>query len=211
MPKWFVEKDEKEWEKCGLPKSSVEQYKNGVINKDGMLLSAADYGRSITKCNYQVNGIDYYVIKEDGRCGLMDSNGSWVIPQSHAYSEIVPIKGYIRVKGQNSYGILTFAGKEIIPTSRGYTAISEYNSSKGTFAFTKKGYSGTCNAQGVEISATRLAPTADDIKKNSGYASAVVITNGITKYYKVSKGGRYGLTDAEGKVIVPTEMEALAI
>ena len=33
--------------------------------------------------------------------------------------------------------------------------------------------------------------------------------NGSTKYYKVSKNGRYGLTDAEGKVIVPTEMEAL--
>ena len=35
------------------------------------------------------------------------------------------------------------------------------------------------------------------------------LNNGSTKYWKVSKGGRYGLTDAEGKVIVPTEMEAL--
>ena len=47
------------------------------------------------------------------------------------------------------------------------------------------------------------------VKRNGGYASAVEMKNGSTKYYKVSKGGRYGLTDAYGKVIVPCEMEAL--
>ena len=54
-----------------------------------------------------------------------------------------------------------------------------------------------------------LNPTSDDIKTNGGYASAVELKDGGTKYWKVSKGGRYGLTDAEGKVIVPTEMESL--
>ncbi len=53
----------------------------------------------------------------------------------------------------------------------------------------------------------RYSPTI--IKTEGGYASAVEMMNGSTKYYKVSKNGRYGLTDAEGKVIVPTEMEAL--
>lgn len=47
------------------------------------------------------------------------------------------------------------------------------------------------------------------IKAEGGYASAVELNNGKTKYWKVSKNGRYGLTDTEGKVIVPTEMEAL--
>ena len=47
------------------------------------------------------------------------------------------------------------------------------------------------------------------IKAEGGYISAVELMNSSTKYYKVSKNGRYGLTDAEGKVIVPTEMEAL--
>lgn len=50
---------------------------------------------------------------------------------------------------------------------------------------------------------------ADDIKKIGGYYSAVEIRNGSNSYYIVIKGGHYGLTDAEGKVIVPTEMEAL--
>lgn len=47
------------------------------------------------------------------------------------------------------------------------------------------------------------------IKRNGGYTSVVEMKNGNTKYYKVSKGGRYGLTDSEGKEIVPCEMEAL--
>lgn len=47
------------------------------------------------------------------------------------------------------------------------------------------------------------------IKADGGYASALEMKNGSTKYYKVSKGGRYGLTDSEGKEIVPCEMEAL--
>jgi hypothetical protein len=116
---------------------------------------------------------------------------------------------YIKVKKDGAYGIMTFDGKKIIPISRGYTSISNYNSAKGTFTFTKKGYSGTCNAQGVEISTIRLAPTSDDIKTNGGYASAVAMNNGNTKYYKVSKGGRYGLTDSEGREVIPCEMDAL--
>lgn len=35
------------------------------------------------------------------------------------------------------------------------------------------------------------------------------LKDGNAKYYKVSKNGRYGLTDKEGKVIVPAEMEVL--
>ena len=107
------------------------------------------------------------------------------------------------------WGIVDSNGAILTSTSRGYTSIGDYDSNKKTFAFTKKGYKGLCNAQGVEISTTRLAPTADDIRENGGYSSVVSMNNGSTKYYKVSKSGRYGLTDAEGKEIVPTEMEAL--
>ena len=46
------------------------------------------------------------------------------------------------------------------------------------------------------------------IKPDQGYTGFETLkANGY--YCKVRKGGRYGLTDAEGKVIVPTEMEAL--
>lgn len=152
----------------------------------------------------------FYIIryKNSSKYNLISSEGNDVLGKEFDAIESNGNK-YIKVRSTNYYGISSLDGKEIIPTSRGYTYIGDFDRSKGTFAFTKKGFSGVCDAQGREISTTRLAPTADDIKANGGYASAVEIKYGSTKYYKVSKGGRYGLTDSEGKEIVPCEMEAL--
>jgi hypothetical protein len=113
------------------------------------------------------------------------------------------------VKRKNFFGIITLDGIEIIPTSRGYTSINNYNNAKGTFAFTKRGMKGICDIQGKEISTTRLATTAEDVKANGDYASVVAMNNSSTRYYKVSKSGRYGLTDSEGREVIPCEMEAL--
>ena len=44
---------------------------------------------------------------------------------------------------------------------------------------------------------------------DGGYSNVVAMKNGNSKCYKVRKDGRYGLTDAEGRLIVPTELEAL--
>ena len=141
----------------------------------------------------------------------MRADGKWAVPLDKNYANIISALGdkYIKVYDNGHYGVITLDGKEVISTSRGYTYIGDYNSARGTFTFTKRGIKGVCNMQGKEISTTWLAPTTDDIKVNGGYASAVELKNGSTKYYKVSKSGRYGLTDAEGRVIVPTEMEAL--
>ena len=146
--------------------------------------------------------------RNSSKYNLISSEGIDVLGKEFDAIEIAG-NNHVKVKSVNYYGVISLDGKEIIPTSRGYTYIGDYDSSKGTFAFTKKGYSGFCDAEGREISTTRLAPTADDIKANGSYASAVEIKNGSTKYYKVSKGSRYGLTDSEGKEIVPCEMEAL--
>lgn len=150
----------------------------------------------------------YYLVNDEkSHYGLYSLKGDKIIETN--YDAIEDARGnYIKVKRNGSYGIASLDGKEIISTSRGYTSIN-YNSNKGTFAVAKTGYTGVCDAKGNEISMTKLPPTAEDIKAEGGYASAVEVMNGSTKYYKVSKGGRYGLTNAEGKVIVPTEMEAL--
>ena len=47
------------------------------------------------------------------------------------------------------------------------------------------------------------------IKKYGNYTNVMELKDGNAKYYKVSKGGHYGLTDKDGKVIVPAEMEVL--
>ena len=141
-------------------------------------------------------------------------NGKWIVPvvSGRKVSRIHVEKNnfvYYKVSDKTGEGIVSEKGKILIPTSRGYTHIGNYNTNSRTFAFAKKGYTGVCNEHGDEISLTKLPPTGDDIKANGDYASAVEMKNGSTKYYKVSKNGRYGMTDAEGKIIVPTEMEAL--
>ena len=63
-------------------------------------------------------------------------------------------------------------------------------------------------AQGIDDKINRIN-REKKIKAKGGYTNVSEISNGSKKYWKVSKGGRYGLTDSEGKEIVPCEMEAL--
>ncbi len=194
----------------GIPVNSIETYKNSVIDNTGKLIMAAKEGRTITKCSDPNKNNDYYIIDENGQIGLINAKGQWIIPKD-AYSSIESIGGgYVRITHKNrACSVRKLDGQEIIPSSRGYASIGNYNSAKGTFAFTKRGMKGICDAQGKEISTTRLAPTSDDIKTNGGYTSAVAMNNGSTKYYKVNKSGRYGLTDSEGREVIPCEMDAL--
>lgn len=196
--------------KYGLSNEAVNAYKNSIRNKEGVVVISVEEGRKTRKCLSEPNNVAYYLVEENGNEGVINENGIWTIPKEKNYHKFTEVGDkYIKVSKDNSYGIFALDGKEIIPISRGYTYIGDYDSSKRTFAFMKKGVSGFCDAQGREISSERLAPTADDIKANGGYTSVVEMKNGNTKYYKVSKGGRYGLTDSEGKEIVPCEMEAL--
>jgi hypothetical protein len=193
----------------GLSKQSFSEYDNSVHDKDGKVLLAANEKRTIKK-HLTTKGNPVYIVGEKEKKGIMNDKGEWIIPLSESYTEIELLGNeFAKARRNNYFGIISLDGKEIIPTSRGYTSISNYNSAKGTFAFTKRGAKGVCNIQGKEISITRLAPTVDDVKTNGGYASVVEMKNGSAKYYKVSKGGRYGLTDSEGNEIIPCEMEAL--
>ncbi|MBQ8969644.1 MAG: SEL1-like repeat protein [Bacteroidaceae bacterium] len=45
--------------------------------------------------------------------------------------------------------------------------------------------------------------------KSQGYSDVTVLKKNGSTYYKVCNGGLYGLLSAEGKVIIPTEMEDL--
>ena len=196
-------------EKYGLSKSAVENYQNSIKDNNGRVIVSMNNNRKIEKIDDGKESV-YYIVIEKKNAGITNGNGKWIIPLTDGYSVIEYIGNrYIRTQRNGYYGIMTLSGKEIIPTSRGYTSICDYDSFKGTFVFTKKGFSGVCDAQGREISTTKLAPTADDIKTYGGYTNVSEISNGSKKYWKVSKGGRYGLTDSDGKEIVPCEMEAL--
>ncbi len=63
-------------------------------------------------------------------------------------------------------------------------------------------------AQGIDDKINRIN-REKRIKAKGGYTNVSEVSNGSKKYWKVSKGGRYGLTDSEGKENIPCEMEAL--
>lgn len=194
--------------KYGISEESAKLYKSSIFSKNGNLILLAKKGRKIKKIND--SSVAYYLIEENYDKGVINGNGVWIIPYSKNYSEISVLgNNLIKVKKDNNYGVVTLDGKEVVPTSRGYISIGEYNNSKGTFTFTKRGYKGVCNNQGKEISLTKLALTADDLKEDMGYSKVFTMNNGNSKYYKVSKNGLYGLTDSNGREIVPCEMDAL--
>ena len=188
----------------GLSEESVGVYKK-ANTPDAIIKRTGNYASVLAMF---IDGTNYYKVNRNGHYGLTDSKGKIIVPVEMETIEPAGV-GYVRYKKNGAWGVSSVNGKEIIPTIRNYTYISSLNKNDKTFAFTKKGFTGTCDTQGREISLTRLAPTVDDIKANGNYASAVEMKNGSTKYYKVSKNGRYGMTDAEGKIIVPVEMEAL--
>lgn len=197
----------------GISDNAVKRYlkgENGIVNSKGNIILQAKQGRTVEKVNLGDKNLLFYKVSEGAYFGLMNDNGNWIVPIEKKCSEIRTLgDNYLRIKCNGFFGIVTLEGLEVIPTSRNYTSISSFNKSKKTFAFTRKGVSGICNEQGKEISTTRLAPTAEDIKANGGFTSAVAMDNGSKKYYKVSKGGRYGLTDSEGRLVIPCEMEGL--
>lgn len=208
MPEFVID----DYGKYGLSTESAEAYKNGTFDSDGNLLIPYKAGRSVTRLSDNSNSSDYYlVVEEDAKSGILGSDGKWTLPLKQRDYDLTGIIAdkYLKAKKNGYCGILAMSGNEIIPFSRNYTSIA-YNKSNETFAFTKKGFSGLCNAQGREISSSRLAPTIDEIKANGGYASVSKLTNGGKTYYMVSKNGRYGLTDSDGNVIISTEMEELS-
>ena len=140
----------------------------------------------------------------------MTSDGKWTVPLDKEYSDISFLDdNYIKVCKDGYYGIITPNGDEVIPISRGYKSIGDYNSAKGTFAFTKRAMKGICDMRGHEKFTGRIALTEDEIKSSGGFSSVVAMYYGSTKYYKVSKDSRYGLTDSYGKQVIPIEMDAL--
>lgn len=203
-----------DYERYGISKESAEAYNNGIHDNNGLLILSCQQGMKITQIKSKSNEYKYYIVEMGGKRGIFCNSNRWIVPMSNLLSnhKIIEMAGndFMKIEDDGFYGILSTTGKIIIPTSRQYTSIGDYNSSNETFAFSKKGYTGLCNAQGQEISSSRVAPTIDDIKANGGYSSAAKMTNGGKIYYKVSKAGRYGLTDSEGNIIVPVEMEDLS-
>lgn len=136
---------------------------------------------------------------------------SAVIPSSvkiigeAAFAECPNLKLISIAENVTSIGDDAFIGEEDDEYYEGsITLLPQWVLDKGTSEWRR------CGLSTKSVEAFKRTNTPDAIiKRKGGYASAVELMNGSTKYWKVSKDGRYGLTDVDGKEIVPTEIEAL--
>lgn len=149
----------------------------------------------------------FYKIYNGVHYGLSDSYNKIVIPFKFDRIDIYG-KDKFKVKDKYGYGIYLSSGKNLIPTSRGYTYINDYVSGLNTIKFKKNNFEGECDIQGNEVSYSKIPLTAEDIKK-LGYTTASLVKQGNINYFIVSKNNKYGLTDAEGKEIILCEMETI--
>ena len=206
LPDYVADSDDPTY--WGLSRKSVDIYNNGIKDGNGQLLLAANSYHKISK-HTDSNMQEYYIVEEGTNVGVISSGGNWIIPCK--YSNISPIGGfYLKVKNGSGYGVMTTSGKEIIPTSRGYTSISDYNSTNRTFTFTKPGYKGTCNLQGQETSISKVPLTASDVETKLGcFRTKALSSNGNQYFIIESYNDKFGLADGEGNKIIDYELEAL--
>ena len=205
LPQYVINSDNPE--QWGISKESITDYKEGVHNKEGRLILSSKEADKVSTISYENK--NFYLIKKGNKDGIIDDEGRWIIPLDYYGFDYLGNGFLRRINSNGFYSVLNIEGKEIISSDRCYTWIGDYDKENERFPFSMKRLTGYCNAQGEEISVTRLAPTANDIKEDGGYSEVESVMNNNVQYYKVKKGRLYGLTDIEGKVIVPCEMEAL--
>ncbi|MBQ3787243.1 MAG: hypothetical protein II849_00380 [Bacteroidales bacterium] len=102
-----------------------------------------------------INHVIYYKTKGNGLWGVKASNGKELLAPEFTKVELIAGKN-ILYEMNGMQGVMTLQGKHIIPLSRGYTSITWSQTFK-CYNFEKYGYKGTCNANGVQTSITKVA------------------------------------------------------
>jgi WG containing repeat len=127
---------------------------------------------------------DHYRISRSGKQGLMDKNFGIVWPT--AYDHIGPMKGgLITVKKNGKWGLLDLGQKEALPFAFDSLVFD------GEFAF------GLTNS--LEKNGWTFINVADNVRSTKRY-DAIKKLNG--QYWKVEKGGYFGLLTHAGKETV---------
>lgn len=104
----------------------------------------------------KVGGVVYIKTRSNGFFGVSTSDKKEILSPEFTKVEMIAGKN-ILYEMNGMQGVMTLQGKHIIPLSRGYTSITWSQTFK-CYNFEKFGYKGTCNANGVQTSITKVAP-----------------------------------------------------
>ena len=139
------------------------------------------------------NNSEYVIITEykDGRCGLKDSNGNWVISIG-TYQEIVPfVDNYLRIKSNWKFGLIKYNGAEVVAPE--LDALEQ--AGKGYLKYKINGFWGVMNYTGKII-----------IDTDRGYTSIGDFKT-FNKRFPYTMNGYKGECDAAGRQISKIKVE----
>jgi hypothetical protein len=148
------------------------EYKNSEGNWIALGWMLDSEGKAIrgTKESVTYNGATYYIVSRDGMYGLTDANGKEIIPMEMEKIESAG-GNRLKFKQNDSWGLMNFLGKVLVPSSRGYTSIGKYSKTQKTFAYTMYGYKGEFDINGRQLSKVKVA-TSQQSLSNASTSSA---------------------------------------
>lgn len=115
-------------------------------------------------------------VKRNGKYGLYDTvKKSEIIYPDFDNVELIEGTNFFKYKLNSYWGVMNTNGKEIIPTTRGYTAINYVKGLK-KFTYSMYGYKGECNSLGTQLS--KIAVPTNNTSNNT--ASSTHNHNGST-------------------------------
>ena len=153
----------------GISKESVMAYRNSTWDEGSRNIRAKGGYSSVMVMK---NGSrKCYKVSKDGRYGLTDAEGRLIVPTELEALEDAEM-GYLKFKLNGFWGLMDYAGKIIIDTSRGYTSIGNFISFTKRFPYTMTGYKGECDLTGKEISKIKVATPQQSTASNSSNSSS---------------------------------------
>ena len=136
--------------------------------------------------------------------GAQDTEGRTLISAKYDLLYYDEDDKIFRVHSGDSYGIYSTTGKNIIPTTRGYTSILNYTNNEdfSHYAVFKGDYEGVCDENGKEIISPNRNYTSIFCRKHN---------NDNSIYFKVKKGDQTGILNENGVTVIPTSRGYTAI
>lgn len=148
------------------------------VKKDGMCGIMSVYGKEIIPPKYRfINlGDTHLAIVMNNGSGLFDMlTHTEIFPPSFEVLEIIDTN-LVKYRLNGFWGVMDLNGKEIIPTTRGYTAI-DYIKGLKKFTYSMHGFKGECNSLGAQLSKIAVPVNDSSINNNSSETLRASTTN----------------------------------
>ena len=112
-----------------------------------------------------------FKVRKEGVYGIVNSQGVEITSPEFQEIEYAGAN-LVKFKINDSWGIMRFDGKIVVPSSRGYTSIGKYLKSQKTFPYTMPGYKGEFDINGRQISKIKVDTPQQAVASNSSSNSS---------------------------------------